>query len=312
MDMKLGSRPISAGSQRVALVTGGTGGIGAAVALQLAEAGDRVVIVGRDADRGAQMLDALRRACPNTDHNFLSADLSLLGETARVADEITALTGRLDAMVFCAGILSTIPEWTSENLERNFVLNYLTRYLLARRLLPLLSANGDGRIVLVSNAGLYPDTLDFEDLQYRHGKPGLKVSGRTQFANDLLAVELAERVRGTGIAVTCVFPGFVRTGVFDNARGLPFFFRFVRPLIESRAVTPETAAVTPVYLARAPEAAVVNGRFYGPAMSEKVIPARALRPERRSGLWSRSQELVRGYLMPGDDDQLRLRRQVGA
>jgi NAD(P)-dependent dehydrogenase (short-subunit alcohol dehydrogenase family) len=49
------------------------------------------------------------------------------------------------------GHLSTAPEWTSEGLERNFVLNYLSRYLLARRLLPALIQAASGRLVLVSN-----------------------------------------------------------------------------------------------------------------------------------------------------------------
>ncbi|HEX8861743.1 MAG TPA: hypothetical protein VGC06_22105 [Actinomycetes bacterium] len=53
----------------------------------------------------------------------------------------------------------------------------------------------------------------------RVGQP--RVAGRSQFANDLLAVELAERLRGTNVVVTCVYPGVVRTSVWRNARGLP-------------------------------------------------------------------------------------------
>ena len=168
---------------RVSLVTGGTDGIGRAVALLLARGGDRVLFVGRSAERGARVLAELREALPGVDHAFLRADLSLLSETARVADEAARLTDRLDAAVFCAGILSTVPEWTTEGLERNFVLNYLSRYLLARRLLPTLEEAPSGRLVLVANAGRYRDSLDFDDLQYHRGRPGLRVAERTQFAN---------------------------------------------------------------------------------------------------------------------------------
>ena len=104
------------------MVTGGTGGIGRAVALGLARGGDRVLFVGRSADRGARVLDELRRARPGADHAFLRADLSLLSDTARAADEVARRTDRLDAAVFCAGVLSTVPEWTEEGLERNFAL----------------------------------------------------------------------------------------------------------------------------------------------------------------------------------------------
>ncbi|HEV8125752.1 MAG TPA: SDR family NAD(P)-dependent oxidoreductase [Gemmatimonadales bacterium] len=292
----------AATSNRVSLVTGGTDGIGRAVALQLARGGDRVLIVGRNRERGASVLAALRDAGPLEDHVFLPADLSLLSETARVADEVARHTDRLDAVVFCAGILSTVPEWTEEGLERNFVLNYLTRYLTVRRLLPLLTDAPSGRVVLVSNAGKYGDTLDFDDLQHRRGKPGLAVSGRTQFANDLLATELAERVRGGRLEVTCVFPGVTKTGVFRNAVGLPWIARVVAPvMLRVLGQTPEVSAKVPVFLAQDPAAAGTGGRFYGPGIKQIDIPERALRPERRTGLWKLSEELVKSYLVPPMD-----------
>ncbi len=291
-------RPTGAGKgDRVALVTGGTGGIGRAVALGLARGGDRVLLVGRSTERGARVLDELRRARPGADHAFLRADLSLLSDTARAADEVARRTDRLDAAVFCAGVLSTVPEWTEERLERNFILNYLSRYLLARLLLPTLTEAPSGRLVLVANAGMYRDTLDFDDLQHRRGKPGLMVAGRTQFANDLLAVELADRLRGTRVEATCVFPGVADTDVFRNARGLPRIARVLAPVAQRLvASSPEEAARTPVFLAQDARAVGTGGRFYGPRLKPRPVPARARRPERRSALWAASEELVRAYL----------------
>lgn len=250
-------------------------GIGRAVALQLARGGDRVLFVGRSRERGTEVLAALREAQPGLGHVFLPADLSLLSETARVAEEMARHTDRLDAAVFCAGILSTVPEWTTEGLERNFVPNNLTRYLLARRLLPRLMEAPSGRLVLVSNAGMYKDSLNFDDLQHRHGKPGLQIAGRTQFANDLLATELTEQLRGTRVEVTCVFPGVTDTAVFRNARGPPWIMR---------VLAPDAAAIG------------TGGRFYGPKLKQLVVPARAQRRDRCSGLWAASDELVRPYL----------------
>ena len=284
-------------SGRVALVTGGTGGIGRAVALQLAQGGDRVIFVGRDPQRGQNVLAALRAAHPGAEHVFIPADLSLLRETARVADRIARTTDRLDAAVFCAGILSTVPEWTSEHLERNFVLNYLTRYLLARRLLPVLMHSLSGRIVLVSNAGKYGDSLDFDDLQHHRGRPGMKVAGRTQFANDLFAVELAARLRGTRVEATCVYPGIVRTDVFTNSIGLPWLVRAAAQGLQRLiAITPAAAAETPVFLAQSPQAVGTGGRFYGPACEQRNVPPRVRRPERSSRFWAASEALVRPYL----------------
>lgn len=297
MDTARHEQRTSGAGQRVALVTGGTAGIGRAVALRLARGGDRVLFAGRNSARGAEVVDELRRIQPGVDHMFLPADLCLLADTAQLADTVAQHTDRLDAAVFCAGLLSTVPEWTAEGLERSFVLNYLTRYLLARRLLPALLRAPSGRLVLVANAGMYRDTLDFDDLQHRRRRAGIAVAGRTQFANDLLAVELASRLRDTRVEVTCVYPGVVDTDVFRNARGLPWIASALAPLAQRLlAVPPETAAQTPVFLAQDPKATATGGRFYGPGMKVRRIPARARRPDRRDGLWTASEELVRPYL----------------
>src|ERR671930_650041 len=80
--------------RRTVVVTGGTGGIGRAVAMELARRGDRVLIVGRSADRGAAVLAALEEAGPGAGHALVRADLALLRETARAAGEIA---GQADA-----------------------------------------------------------------------------------------------------------------------------------------------------------------------------------------------------------------------
>jgi NAD(P)-dependent dehydrogenase (short-subunit alcohol dehydrogenase family) len=203
----------------------------------------------------------------------------------------------LDAVVCCAGVLATVPEYTRECLERTLVVNYLSRYLLVRGTDHLLRGSPSGRVVLVANAGKYRDTLDLDDLQHRRHRPRLRVAGRTQFANDLFAVELAERWRDAGIQVACVYPGVVRTDVFGNARGVGATVRTLGRTV-SRLVgsTPERAAFTPVFLAASPDARGLGGRFNGPGMREIRVPRRVTRPERRRGLWSASEAFVRQHL----------------
>src|SRR3954454_907475 len=92
----------------------GTGGTARAVARDLAGQGCRVLIVGRDAGRGTEVLSSL----DGDGHAMIRADLALLRETSRAADEILAATRRLDAVVLCAGVLAMRPEWTDEGLER--------------------------------------------------------------------------------------------------------------------------------------------------------------------------------------------------
>jgi NAD(P)-dependent dehydrogenase (short-subunit alcohol dehydrogenase family) len=191
-----GARPGSGAAWRgevrsgtpVSVVTGGTDGIGRAVALQLACAGHRVIVVGRDTKRGAtvvrEMAAVAARPQASEPPVFLSADLSSMVATASLANRITALTDRLDALVCCAGVFALRPAWTSEGMERSFALNYLSRFLLINRLLPDLERSPSGRVVLVANAGRYRDTLQLQDLEHGHARRGLRLAGSTQFAND--------------------------------------------------------------------------------------------------------------------------------
>ncbi len=284
---------------RTALVTGGTGGIGRAVAVDLAARGHRVFIVGRDEDAGRAVLAALDRAGPGRGHAMIAGDLALMRDTARVSAEVARRTDRLDAVVLCAGVFAMAPEWTDENLERSLALNYLSRHLMLGLLMPLLRAAPSGRVVLVANAGRYPDTLDLDDLQMRRGGRGLRVAGRTQFANDLLAVDLAEDLRDTTVRVSCVFPGPVATDVFRNARGVPRPLRAVAVTLQRLiGAAPAHAARTPVWLADDPAA---TGGFWGPRQRRLTVPDRALRADRRAELRAASAELLRPWLTaPGD------------
>lgn len=286
----------ASGLRPTALVTGATGGIGNAVARGLARSGFRVVATGRDEQKGAALLEQLageRAGHLEVGHRFVPADLSLLSGTAALADEVARSVDRLDAVVCCAGDFALRPEWTSEGLERCLVLNYLSRFLLARRLLPLLLEAPSGRLVLVANAGRYRDSLDLDDLQHRRGRPGLRVCGRSQFANDLFAVELAERYRGTALEVSCVFPGVTRTDLFASAAGTPRLLRRALTWLAGRVgLAPDEAADTPVWLAAGEAATGLSGSFFGPHSSPIRVPERARRADRRQLLWAASESLI--------------------
>jgi NAD(P)-dependent dehydrogenase (short-subunit alcohol dehydrogenase family) len=284
-------------TRRVALVTGATHGIGREVALALARGGDRVIFIGRDAARARELLKTLNALQPGAGHGYLLADLSLRSEVASVGEAVALDTPRLDALVCCAGQLSLRAEWTAEGLERSFTLNYLSRFMLACRLLPSLCRSPSGRVVLVGDAGRHGDTLDFDDLQHHRGQPGLDVWRRTQFANDLLATKLAARWRHTRIEITAAYPGLARTALWRNARGLPGVARIAATLLHGVcARSARAAADTPVYLARHPQAIGVSGKFFGPRRQAIVVPSQARRADRQTLLWQASEQLTRSYL----------------
>ena len=121
------------------------------------------------------------------------------------------------------------------------------------------------------------------------------MAGRTQFANDLLATELAARLHGTPVGGDVRVSGRHGHGRLRNARGLPWIGASGAMLQRLIALSPEWRPDTGLPGAGCPGHRH-RSHFYGPRLKERPVPARAQRPERRSGLWAASEDLVRPYL----------------
>ena len=112
---------------QTALITGGTDGIGKEIAHRLASEGVRVFIVGSNEEKGQRAEAELRKASKSDSVHFIRADLSLMQDTYRLAEEITAHIPKLHYLVLCAGIVRGERTVTPEGIETNFAVDYLTR-----------------------------------------------------------------------------------------------------------------------------------------------------------------------------------------
>ena len=174
-------------SGKTALVTGSTGGVGRLVARELGQAGARVLVHGRDAERGARVVADIEAVGVAA---FLAADLSALAEVRRLADEAQAAVDRLDILINNAGIGTAGPRQTSaEGFELRFAVNYLAGFLLTLLLLPLIKNSTPARIVNVSSAGQQP--IDFGDVMLTRG-----YSGTRAYCQSKLAQIMFTRSRG--------------------------------------------------------------------------------------------------------------------
>ena len=120
--------------EKVALVTGGTGGIGKEIARGLAQACGKLIIVGRDAEKGAQAEREIRASSKDCDVRFVRADLSLMWEARRVSEEVANHCSALHYLVHSAGFVRGRRVVTAEALESNFATNYLSRFAVTGRL----------------------------------------------------------------------------------------------------------------------------------------------------------------------------------
>lgn len=199
---------MTASDRRTVLVTGSTDGMGRWLALRLAEAGDRVLIHGRDADRAAEVRKAVREATGEDRAEVLLADLAELPDVDRLADEVAARTDRLDVLVNNAGIGGASPgsrrQVDAHGIERRFAVNYLAGYRLTRRLLPLLTASAPSRIVNVASAGQH--AIDFTDPMLAQGYDASRAYSQSKLAQIMFTFDLAEELRGTGVTVDALHP----------------------------------------------------------------------------------------------------------
>lgn len=268
---------------KICIVTGGNSGIGKGTVAGLAQRGATVVIACRDLAKGEAVRRELAARTSSTHLHVMELDLASLASVRAFAAAFLARFARLDVLVANAGVMTRRRELTADGLERNFGVNHVGHFLLADLLLPLLKTSAPSRIVVVSS-NMHPSgRFDFADLAMEKSWRGSYP--RSKLANMLFVRALAKRLEGTGVVVNALQPGVIST---ELARDYP---APIRLLARWFFKSPERGARTSQYLATAPEAADVSGRYFVDA-KEKRPGAAALDDALAERLWTETARLV--------------------
>jgi NAD(P)-dependent dehydrogenase (short-subunit alcohol dehydrogenase family) len=184
---------------RVAVVTGGSSGIGSEMALALAGAGARVVLVARDAARLGSAADQVKAA--GAEAAWVCADLASRAEVERAATEAAAVFGAPDILVNCAGVnvRPPLPSLSVDEWDLTMAVNLTAPFLLGQRFGPLMAARGWGRIINVTSQQAQRAFANSGG--YGASKGGLASLTRSQ----------SEAWASSGVCCNSVCPGFVMT-----------------------------------------------------------------------------------------------------
>ncbi|MGW4693881.1 SDR family NAD(P)-dependent oxidoreductase [Kitasatospora cineracea] len=240
-----------------AVITGGTDGIGRALATAYLERGHHVLVVGTDPAKGeAFRADAHRRGAGGRAH-FLTADLSLVAENRRLIAHVAAHHPAVDVLVLGARYHRSTRAETADGLESNFALFYLSRHLLSHGLLPQLRRSASPVVLNFGGAGL-AGPVRWDDLQLRRDYPGTGALGHGGALCDLLAAHLAHLHPDVPQVVN--HPGVVATsfaGEYDPATAA----HVDRLRVHGKPVTEAVAQILPhLDSPSGPLTAVLEGR----------------------------------------------------
>jgi len=220
-NLRAGVSTVMKMNDKIVLITGSTDGVGRYVATKLAVAGAKVLIHGRNAARASALVEEIKRAGGRAPI-FYQADFSSLAEVRKLANAVLADHKRLDVLVSNAGIGSQnegLARQTShDGYELRFAVNYLSGFLLAQLLLPLLKAAAPSRIVNVASLGQHP--IDFDDVMITKGYSGSRAYAQSKLSQIMFTIDLAEALKGSGVTVNSLHPATYMNTTMVRAGGI--------------------------------------------------------------------------------------------
>jgi NAD(P)-dependent dehydrogenase (short-subunit alcohol dehydrogenase family) len=283
-------------SGKVAVVTGGNGGLGLQTASQLAAHGATVVIGARNLEKAKAARSQIESAVPGAAIETLKLDLCSLASIAAFAAAVKATHPKVDLLFNNAGVMAVKEGTTADGFETQFGTNHLGHFALTMHLLPALLAAPAARVISTTStarwrAGKYDLTNP-----HMHGcYDPWDAYGLSKRANVQFALELNRRLKDRGLTAYAADPGFSKTDlqVASVAANNGLMQRF---WLHTTNVMGQSAAMGALPQLRAgTDPAAVGGTLYAPrwitfgAPVVRGVGAGMRKPEQLVQLWEISE-----------------------
>jgi NAD(P)-dependent dehydrogenase (short-subunit alcohol dehydrogenase family) len=286
----------------LAVITGSTEGIGYEDALALSSSGWNVIMMGRNAQKGAESILRIHKINPKAKVSFEKIDLADLSSIKAFALRMASKGQAIDLLINNAGVMTPPKRLeTSNGFELQFGTNHIGHFALTAQLLPLLRKSPSARVVTVSSVANRAGIINFDDLQSTSSYVPMKAYGQAKLANLMFALELQRQSEkhGWGITSLASHPGISRTNLLITGAGRWSAAGIARTFLPFLFQPSAQGALPTLYAATSPDAK--GGAYYGPdKMGEtRGFPSIAKIPEQANDLnvslklWKISQEFAR-------------------
>ncbi|MET0365107.1 MAG: SDR family oxidoreductase [Sphingobium sp.] len=247
------------------IITGATGGLGLETALALAGAGGEVLLTGRNPAKGEAALATIRAAHPKATIAYADCDVASLAAVHAFADGLIAEGRLIDVLINNAGLMATPRrELTVDGFELQLGTNVVGHYLLTARLLPLLRAAPDPRVVQLASLAHLAGKIFIDDLDAARAYHPWTRYQQSKLAMLMIALELQRHsdAQGWGLTSVAAHPGLAATDLFRRGAATNMFERVKARAINLACQSAAAGAWPTLLAATAPH--IEKAGYYGP------------------------------------------------
>ncbi|XP_058808202.1 dehydrogenase/reductase SDR family member on chromosome X isoform X2 [Phymastichus coffea] len=259
---------------RVAIVTGGSRGIGLEIVKMLLKCDMHVIIACRRPEAGEKAIRAIRESGITTGApEVMELDNASLESVKRFVNEFKNNYQQLDILVNNAGIMFTPYAETKEGFEEQYGVNYLSHFYLTILLTPLLRKAGTAehcsRVVNVSSLAHLLGDIRFDDINHRDNFLTYEAYAQSKLAQVLSTKSLAKNFdkEHWPIRINAVHPGLVSTDLFDHS-----YLRYFKFIANVLFKTPAQGATSIVFAAVDPRMEQNSGQYTSNCREVAVNP----------------------------------------
>ena len=253
---------------RTCLITGANSGIGKQAAIQLAQAGFRVIIGVRNRERGKIALSEIKNKSKSDSVELIQIDMSSKKSILTASKGLNRGLSSLDVLIHNAAdfdISRKEAEKSIDGIETIWATNHIGPILLTNALLGLIKKSSQGRIITIASQGLvmHPRlTVDLKDPEFEIRQFSVpKAYYQSKVAQVMYTYWLAEQLKDAAITVNCIRVANVKV---DTSRypDISSFMKFLYKIKSRFSISPEEMARTYTYLATSPDLDKISGKYF--------------------------------------------------